>query len=328
MKRLTIALALASLILAACGGAAATPTAAPPTEPVPTEAPSVEPTATEEPTPAISVTDGRGEQFTLDQPAQRIVSLAPSNTEILFALGAGDQVVGRDEFSDYPEEALAVESIGSTFEDLNTESIVALEPDLILAAGITPPEHIATLEELGLPVFVINNPQDFDGLFENLETVGELTGQTEQTQAIVEDFQARVDAVLAAVEGAEPVSLFYEIDGSDPSAPWTVGSGTFHQYVFELAKGDNIASDIDGYAQLSLEEIVVRDPQKILFAAGPFVPTTEETLADRPGWGDISAVQQGEIYGVDTDLLDLPGPRLVDGLETVAQILHPERFEQ
>ena len=329
MKRLVLLATLLALLTAACGGAAATPApTAQPTAVPPTEAPTAAPTATPEPAPElIQVTDGRGEEITLEEPAQRVVSLAPSNTEILFAIGAGDQVVGRDDFSDYPEEAEAVESIGSTFGELNAEAIVGLEPDLVLAAEITPPEHISTLEDLGLTVFVINNPLDFEGLFANLQTVATLTGHGDETQAMVQDFQARVEAVQDAVDGAEPVSMFYEIDGSDPDAPWTVGRGTFQNYVFELAGGGNIAADLDGYAQLSLEEIVVRDPEVIIFASGPLVPTTVESLSERPGWGDISAVQEGRVHGVNTDLLDLPGPRLVLGLETVAEILHPDRFD-
>lgn len=329
MKRLVILTALLGLLTAACGGASPTPApTAVPTAAPPTDVPTAAPTATVEPAQElIRVTDGRGEEVTLEEPAQRVVSLAPSNTEILFAIGAGDRLVGRDDFSDYPEEAQAVESIGSTFGELNAEAIVGLEPDLILAAGITSPEHIATIEDLGLTVFVINNPQDFDGLFGNLQAVSTLTGHEEETQAIVEDFQDRVEVVQEAVEGAEPVSLFYEIDGSDPNAPWTAGSGTFQNYVFELAQGENIAADLESYAQLSLEEIVVRDPQVIMFASGPFVSTTVESLSERPGWGDISAVEEGRVYGVNTDLLDLPGPRLVLGLETVAEILHPDRFD-
>jgi len=312
-----------SFALWACAGPGLMQTPAPPTG-TPAEATS---TPTEAPTQTpITMNDGRGRQLTLSQPAARIVSLAPSNTEILFAVDAGNQLVGRDEFSDYPEQAQAIASIGSTYGELNTEAIVGLQPDLVLAAGITPPEQLQALEDVGLPVFVIGNPEDFGDLFDNLLTVGVLTGHADEASELVAKLQARYADVTAAVAGVEPVKLFYEIDGSDPTAPWSTGSGTFQQQIFELAGGDNIASDIEGWGQLSIEEIVVRDPQVIIFAGGPFVPTTVDSLKARAGWAEIGAIQADRVYEIDTDLLDLPGPRLVEGLDRVAHILHPERF--
>ncbi|MFP3855032.1 MAG: ABC transporter substrate-binding protein, partial [Anaerolineales bacterium] len=264
----------------------------------------------------------------LESIPERIVSMSPSNTEILFAIGAGDKIVGRDDFSDYPEEALEIPSIGSTYDELNTEAIVELEPDLVLAAGITPPEHVETLESVGLNVYVLGNPTDFEGLFENLRTAGQLTGHEEEAEALVADMQARFDDIVGKMEDVEPVSVFYEVDGTDPTSPWTTGSGTFQDLAIDLAGGENVFSDIEGWGQVNLEEIVVRDPSVIVFADGPFVPTTVESLKERAGWGGISAVQNDQVYGMDTDLLDLPGPRLVEGLETMAQILHPELFSE
>lgn len=326
MKKLVLLIVLA-LILAACGSPApaATPLLAtdPPAEPTaePTEAPP----PTEEP---IVETDGLGREVTLARPAQRIVSMAPSNTEILFALGAGDEVVGRDDFSDYPPEAEAVASIGSTYGDLNTETIVGLEPDLVLAASITPSEHIDALEAVGLTVFVMGNPASFEDLFANIVLAGRLTGRQAEAEALVADMQGRYETVVAATQGLEPVSVFYEVDGSDPSAPWTTGSGTFQQMMFDIVGAENVAADIDGWGQMNLEQIVVRDPQVIIFGAGPFVPTTVESLKERAGWGGIGAVTEDRVYAIDTDLLDLPGPRLVEGLLQLAMVLHPEAFAE
>ena len=317
---------LAGLLLAACAARAAIPSPEPQTAPADsTSQPTATPRATVE---SISAVDGLGRQVDLPEPAGRVVSLAPSNTEILFAIGAGDQVVGRDDFSDYPLEAVEVPSIGSTYGELNTEPIVGLEPDLVLAAGITPPEHIEALEAVGLTVFVVGNPDTFPTLFDNIALVGRLTGHEPEAIALVDNLAARHAAVVAAIQGLEPVSVFYEVDGSDPAAPWTTGSGTFQQLMFELAGAENIAADLQGWGQLSLEEILVRDPQVIIFGAGPFVPTTVDSLKSRPGWGAVAAVAQDRVYAVDTDLLDLPGPRLVEGLEQVARLLHPEAFSE
>lgn len=330
MKRFVFPATLALLcgaLLAACATPTEAPTPIPPTAPpaAPTAAPSAVPTEAPPPTAApIVETDGLGREITLAEPASRIITLAPSNTEILFAIGAGGQVVGRDDFSDYPAEATEVVSIGSTYGELNTEPIVALEPDLILAASITPPEHIDTLESLGLTVFVVGNPLDFPALFGNLTLVGRLSGHEAEAEALAAELQTRYEAVVAAAADLEPVSVFYEVDGTDPSSPWTTGAGTFQQLMFDLAKGENVAADLQGWGQLNLEEIVVRDPQVIIFGSGPFVPTTVDSLKERAGWGEISAVVLDQVYAVDTDLLDLPGPRLVEGLEQMAVLLHPE----
>lgn len=315
---------IASWLLAACAAPAQSQTPAP--SRLPPTAQLVEPAQAPPAPEPITEIDGLGRQITLAAPSLRVVSLAPSNTEILFALGAGAQLVGRDDFSDYPAEAADVPSIGSTYGELNTEPIVGLEPDLVLAAGITPPEHIEALEAVGLTVFVVGNPEAFPDLFDNLAQVGRLTGHESEATALVDDLAARYEVVVSLVQGREPVSLFYEVDASDPAAPWTTGSGTFQQLMFELAGAENIAADLRGWGQLSLEEIVVRDPQVIVFGAGPFVPTTVETLKARAGWGGIAAVLNDRVYAVDTDLLDLPGPRLVAGLEQVARLLHPEAF--
>jgi iron complex transport system substrate-binding protein len=121
--------------------------------------------------------------------------------------------------------------------------------------------------------------------------------------------------------------VYYEVDGMDPTAPWTVGAGTFQDVLITLAGGENVVSDLEGYVTLSLEELVARDPQVMVFSTGPYVTTTAESVTERAGWGDISAVANGRIYGIDANWIDRPGPRLVDALEAMAKILHPDRFE-
>jgi len=272
-------------------------------------------------------TDGLGRQVTLAAPAQRIVSLAPSNTEILFAVGAGPQIVGRDEPSDFPAEAAAVSSIGSTFGQLNTEAIVALQPDLVLAASITAPEQVQALEGLGLTTYVLSDPIDFDGLYQNLQTVGELTGRQAEAAELLAALEARVTAVEEKTQGVERLRVFYEADGTDPTAPWTTGSGTFQSVLIDLAGGSNVAGEITGWGQFSLEQLVAIDPQVVLFGSGSFVPTTVDSLAARPGWGTMSAVVDGRVYAVDTNWVDRPGPRLVEALEAMARFIHPELFD-
>jgi len=259
---------------------------------------------------------------------ETIVSIAPSTLEILFAVGAGDQVVGRDEYSAYPEEAMEVVSIGSLYGDLPAEAILALEPDLILAAQTISPETVTALQDLGLQVYWQQNPETFEDLYENLRDIAALTGNQDMVEAVIEDLEARVTAVEEAVSGTETTpTVFYELDGTDPSNPWTTGSGTFIDYIMTMAGGVNAAADLQGdYAQMSAEALIVADPDVILLGDAIF-GTTVESVTARAGWEVITAVQNGEVYPFNPDILSIPGPRLVEGLEEMAKLLHPDLFK-
>ncbi len=322
---LLLVLCISLLPQAACGPAAAPTVTAQPSATLtaqPTEAPQPAATAVQ----PVALTDGLGRKVTLTPPAQRIISLAPSNTEILFAVGAEDQIVGRDEISDYPEAAQAIASIGSTYGELNTEAILALEPDLILGADITSPEQIAAMENLGLPVFVLANPTDFEGLFGNLTLAGEITGHAPEAEQLASELRGRVQAVEQSLQAADRPTVYYEVDGTDPTAPWTTGAGTFQSLLITMAGGQNVAEGIDGWGQISLEELVAQDPAVIIFGQGPWMSTTSEGLAARTGWGGLTAVQEGAVFGIDANWIDRPGPRMVDALEAMARFIHPELF--
>lgn len=275
----------------------------------------------------LTFTDGLGRQVNLSAPAQRIVSLAPSNTEILFAIGAGDQVIGRDELSDYPEEAKAVENIGSAFQNLNTELIISLKPDLVFAAEINTPEQVKQLEDAGLTVYYLNNPTTLEGLYANLELAAKLTGHEAEAAELIESLKARVAAVDEKIAPlSSRFSVFYELDSTDPAKPYTVGKGTFITLLIERAGGYNIASELEGYPQISLEEIVAADPAFIILGDSMWGVTPEQVAA-RPGWENLSAVKNGNVFPFDDNLVSRPGPRLVDGLEALAKLLRPELFK-
>ena len=327
-------LAIVVILLAACAGSSPEPVNAPSVEftstPRPIASSTEEPTETPIPeTTSIVVTDSAGNEFTLEQPAERIVSLAPSNTEILFALGAGAQVVARDTFSDFPAEATAITDIGGGFGELDMETVLALDPDLILAADISPPEQIAALEELGLPVFLLGNPVTLDGLMSNLRTVGLLTGRQDAAETLVADLERRVEAVLAATSDIEDVPLvFYELDSTDPSAPWTSGEGTFVDTIITMAGGENLGRVLeDAWAQISIEELIEQDPDVIVLGDAVWGGITVEAVAARSGWENLTAVREDRVYPFDDNLVSRPGPRMVDGLEEIARLLHPDRFE-
>src|SRR5215216_4434460 len=275
----------------------------------------------------LTFTDGLGREVKLDGPAQRVVSMAPSNTEILFAIGVGEQVVGRDTLSDFPEEAKSATDIGSTFDALNTELIVSLKPDLVLAAEINTPEQVKQLEDLGLTVYYLKNPLTLEEMYGNLELVAQLTGHTEEAAALIESLKARVAAVD---EKIAPISsrpgVFYELDGTDPAKPFTAGTGTFIDQLIERAGGHNIAADLDGYPQMSLEQVVAADPAFIILGDARY-GVSAVTIAQRPGWENLSAVKNGKVLPFNDDLVSRPGPRLVDALEELAKTFRPELFQ-
>ena len=153
-----------------------------------------------------------------------------------------------------------------------------------------------------------------------------MNGQAEAAELVAE-LEARVTAVEEMTQGVERLRVFYEADGTDPTAPWTTGSGTFQSVLIDLAGGSNVAGEIAGWGQFSLEQLVAIDPQVILFGSGSFVPATVDSLAARPGWGTMSAVVDGRVYAVDTNWVDRPGPRLVEALEAMARFIHPELFD-
>jgi iron complex transport system substrate-binding protein len=320
-KILTLSLLLIFSLLAACTAAETQPPVQPTSAPTDTAAPVSE---------AISLIDGRGVAVELEGPAQRIISLAPSNTEILFAVGAGEQVIGRDSFSDYPAEALAITDIGGGFGELDIETLLSLEPDLVLSADIIAPEQNQALVELGLPVFVLPNPVELDGLYTNLDTVGALTGHPQAAAEAAAAFQARVEAVLQEVAAARDRPLvFYQLDSSDPNAPWTSGPGTFIDTLIKMAGGENVGDSLDGaWAQISVEALIALNPDVILMGDALYSGLTSQDVAARPGWDAIAAVQSGQIYEFDDNLASRPGPRLVDGLEQIARLLHPDLFKE
>jgi iron complex transport system substrate-binding protein len=313
----------AALLVSACGGAAPTATQAP-------TQPPAQPTAAAQPTAGpIVIGDGLNRSVTLAKPAQRIVSMAPSITESLFAIGAGDQVVGRDDFSDFPEKAKSLPSIGGLEGKPNNEAIVALKPDLVIASELTPPEEVKALEGLGLTVFWLANPKTLDGMYQNLMILATLTGAEGETMKLVDGLKKRVAAVDDKVKTVkETPVVFYELDATDPQAPYTSGPGTFIDSLIKMAGGKNMGETLKkDFAQVSAEILLKENPDYILLGDATWGGVTAKDVAARPGWADLKAVKQNQVLPIDDNLISRPGPRMVDGLEALAKILHPDLFK-
>ena len=273
---------------------------------------------------ATTRTDGLNRTVKLQGTPQRIVSLAPSNTEILFAVGAGKQVVGRDSFSDYPPEAKSLKDIGGSMGKYDTEAIVALHPDLVLAGEINTPELVNSLQQLGLTVYYLPNPTTLEGMFANLEMVGQLTGHSSAAVTLVNSLKKRVAAVDAKIIPLNYApTVYYELDATDPTKPYTAGPGTFVDLLIARAGGVNIGKGLtSSWAQISLEQLVVSNPSIIILGDSAY-GTTPDALKQRSGWSGLAAIKNGQVYPFDDNLVSRPGPRLVDGLEALAKLLHP-----
>ncbi|MEE9489081.1 MAG: ABC transporter substrate-binding protein, partial [Thermoplasmata archaeon] len=271
---------------------------------------------TEEPS-GMKIVDDYGRDVTVPQPVERIISLAPSNTEILFALGLDDKVVGVDQASNYPPEAQDKTVVGGYFGGYNLEVITVLDPQLILASSINSDELIGDLENRSFAVVVLD-ASDIDGVFHDIELVGSITDADAEAEALVSNLTARVDTIADLMLGVETPSVYIELD----SNLWTYGPGTFGDDLLDLAGGENIAGSMGSpWVQLDEEFVVTSSPDIIITV---FTPVEE--IKSRPGWSDISAIQDDQVFAVDGDLISRPGPRIVDGLEELAHLIHPELF--
>lgn len=246
--------------------------------------------------------------------------MSASNTEILFALGLGDRVVGVDDYSDYPPSVRGKPRVGG-FASPDLERVVAAEPDLVLASAIHTKVALAELERRGLRVLVVD-AKDVRGVLDRIELVGKATGRQKEAETLAGQMRARVEAVESRLAGVKPVRVFYELS---PSLH-TAGSGTFVDDMIRLAGGSNIAAQAgQGWLQLNQESLFVLDPEVILLADHAAGQTPEQAM-DRPGWKQITAVKMGRVFSVDPNLANRAGPRVVDGLEMIAKMLHSERF--
>ncbi|WP_322508931.1 cobalamin-binding protein [Anaerolinea sp.] len=336
MKRfqsLLLVLALFLVSLSACAPAATptpTPTLAPTATAVATATIAPTPTFTVTVAPTIEVPDGMGGTLTLEAPAQKIISLAPSNTELLFAVGAGSQVIAREEFSNYPQEAQALPSVGGSMGKYDTEKMVSFQPDLVLASPLTAPETLQALKDLGFTLVVVPNPTTLEDMYANIELVGKITGHENEAQELVASLKDRQQKILAVVaKASSKPKVFYELDASqDPAKPWTSGPGTFIDQLITLAGGVNVGASLQGeWAQISLEELLVQNPDVILLGDANW-GVTPESVAQRTGWEKLDAVKNGKVFPINDDLISRPGPRQIDGLAELVRLLHPELASQ
>ena len=276
-----------------------------------------------------TVVDDFGRNVVVSKVPERIVSLAPSNTEILFALGLGPKVVGVTTFCDYPPEVpervkkgdIAV--IGG-FADPSIERIVALDPDLVLASSSLQEKVVEDLEEKGITVIALN-PKKVDQILANIRLVGEITGKLEQAEKLSNEMQQAIDTVRDKTKNVTyRPRVYYEV-WYEPL--YTIGTGTWQNELIERAGGINIFADAkEAYPIVSSEAVIQRDPEIIIVTIGYMGGVKKEDFEKRPGWTAITAVKNDRICEIDENIVIRPGPRITQGLQQLARLIHPEIF--
>ena len=268
----------------------------------------------------IEVTDIKGRSIVLDKIPQRIVSLSPSTTEILFALGAGDRVVGVTSYCDYPEEAKKVEKIGD-YDEPNMELIRKVQPDVVLA-GYVKEETAEALEKMGIPV-IITEAEDFDTIYHSIKLVGEITGTAAEAEAIINGMKSKIAEIEAKTKDKGKPRVFYLV-WKDPL--FTAGSKTFINDVIKAAGGINVAEKVEGWANYSAEEMIKDNPDMLIAA----LHSTDEGMTREDLSGDrlfslLECVKQGRVYIMpDDNIISRPGPRIVQAIEDMSKVLHGE----
>lgn len=269
---------------------------------------------------AVTVTDMAGREIALDAPATKVVALTASDCEILAALGAEDTLVGRGEYCDYPESILEVPAVQSG-ADTNLEQIIALEPQVVIMAKMAQTEEqVAALEEAGIRV-VVSDAQDIEGVYTAIRLIGALVGRNDEAEAMVADMQSAFADIAAKSENTGK-TVYFEVSPLQWGL-WTAGKGTFMDELATLCGLTNAFADVEGWAEISEEQVLERDPDYIVTISMYYGegPTPVEEIKSRAGWEGLKAVQNDAILNADSNEISRPGPRLKDAAETLYQFV-------
>ncbi len=320
---LVLVFALLVALTAGCDAGTTVPSATPTPEATP-ETPVATPADT-----SITLTDMAGREIVLDAPATKVVALAASDCEILYAIGAGDALVGRGEYCDYPAEVLDVVSVESG-SNTNIEQIIALAPQAVIMSTMAQTEEqVAQLEGAGIAVVALD-AQDIAGVYTAIEIVGKLTGHDAEAAALIGSMKTTFEQVVAdAAANGVGGTIYFEVSPLQYGL-WAAGGGSFMNEIAQMLGLTNIFAELGPWAEVSEEQVIERNPDYILTVSMYFGegPTPEEEILSRAGWGDITAIKNGDVLNIATNELSRPGPRLADGARMLYDFIYAQMSEQ
>jgi iron complex transport system substrate-binding protein len=277
----------------------------------------------------VTVKDALDEDIVIEDQPEKIISLIPSNTEVVYALENGDAIVGVTDFDNYPEEAMSKEKIGGM--EINIEKMISLKPDLVLAHESTADSTKAGLQQLkdaGIDVVVVNDAQSFDGVYESIEMIGKAVGEPEKANELIDNMKNRFAELKKQAESIKPdqqKTVFVEV--SPAPEIYTAGKNTFINEMLELIGAKNAAGDMEGWAKVDQEAIVERNPDVVVTTYGYYTENTVELVLGRQGWENVRAVKGQQVFDVHSDLVTRSGPRLAEGAEELAKAIYPDVFK-
>ncbi|MFE7062787.1 ABC transporter substrate-binding protein [Sutcliffiella sp. NPDC057660] len=274
----------------------------------------------------VTIKDETGEEIVIEAEPESIISLQASSTEISYALGLGDKMVGVSDYCNYPQEALEIEKVGA--QDMNVERILTLLPDIALVTDYhleTHAEILSQFEEAGITVIVIGSETSFDDVYETIDLIGTATGKKAEAKELVSDMKERLETVKEKAKSVTDKKKVW-VEVSPAPDIFTTGQGTFMHEMLESIQAENAAGDQEGWVKMTEEEIVQLNPDVIVTTYGYYVESPKETVMARNGWAEVPAIKSGEVHDVDSDMVTRPGPRLIEGVETLAKIVYPEIF--
>jgi iron complex transport system substrate-binding protein len=277
----------------------------------------------------ITITDDANREVTIDAEPETIVSIQASNTEIAFALGLGEKIVGVSEYCNYPPEALEKEVVGA--QDINSELILTLLPDIALVTDYhynTHPEILQQFEDAGIKVIVVGSATSFADVYDKIKMIGKATGTEPEAQEIVTDMKDRLEAIKT--KAAEYITDKKKVWVEVSPAPdiFTTGTNTFMHEMLDSLQAVNAAEEHEGWVTLTEEEIVELNPDVIITTYGYYVENPKNQVLSRAGWAEVPAIKNELVFDVDNDTVTRPGPRLIEGVETLAELIYPEVFKQ
>ncbi|WP_173917244.1 ABC transporter substrate-binding protein [Halobacillus sp. Marseille-Q1614] len=276
----------------------------------------------------VTIEDGSGEKVEIESEPESIVSVLASNTEIAFALGHGDKVIGVSDSCNYPKETKSIEKVGG--QEMNAEKILSMMPDMVLVSPYHHENHADILNQFkqaGIDVVVVDDANSFEAVYDNIRLVGKATGSSEKAEELVKDMETRLAEVKDKGKQVEEKKEVWVEVAPAPDI-FTTGTDTFMNEMLEAINASNAAADEQGWVKFTEEEAVTLDPEVIITTYGYYVENPEEEVLNRDGWSEVPAVKNEQVYDVDNDTVTRPGPRLIDGVERLGELIYPEVFSE